>query len=66
MSKTRIVVVVEGGVVQNVISDNDVEVSLIDHDNLSEGGSITVGDFPVEVDRGEVDKFYADPDGYAG
>lgn len=62
---TRVIIVVEGGVVKNVVADGPVEVSLIDHDNLY-GSDVSVGDLPVEVDSAGVDAFYKDPRGYAG
>lgn len=36
MSKPRILVVVEGGVIQNVVSDLPIELHVIDHDRVQD------------------------------
>ena len=62
--KPRVVVVVSGGAVQDIITDIDMDVSLIDHDNIEAGDKPTTGDYANTVDPSEIDKFYADPCGY--
>ena len=65
MPKNRVVVVVEGGVVQDVACDDpDTEVLLVDWDNLKADrkqlGDVAKGNpyaFPVSVGTQEVDRF---------
>lgn len=57
----RVIIVVEGGCVQNVLADTkDIEVLLIDHDNIEEGDTPEPG-FPVEVAPQQVDEIWNDP-----
>jgi hypothetical protein len=54
----RFAVIVEGGVVQEVISETPAEYVLIDHENLEEGGEL---DFtPIACDVQDLDSVVAD------
>lgn len=56
--KERIVIVVEGGVVQNIMTDNpesEVVCFLVDYDNLKEGQTEPPGEWEPELNPAEVE-----------
>ncbi len=61
--KPKVILVVEGGVVQNVIVNTPIEVMLVDHDDLATGGDIPSPGFPTELmDQHEFDDLWSDPE----
>jgi len=64
----KLLVVVEGGIIQNIVSDTeDVEVIIVDYDTddaentieLPTGSTICdTGTYPIEVDAEEVEKYF--------
>jgi len=53
-ARDRVVIIVSGGVVQDVICDRPHDVILIDYDNIEQGDD--VGPYPASVDAKAVDR----------
>jgi hypothetical protein len=57
--KNRILIVVEGGLIQNIFTDKDVAVEVVDWDNLKEGGAIDYEidfGYPITIGSKSLDK----------
>ena len=54
MDRPRVLIIVEGGVVQNVITDSDVIIVLFDRDNLEGGDTTQPHIYPADLVTDEV------------
>lgn len=50
--RVKLLIEIDGGMIQNVISTKDIDIYIIDHDNIKEKGEdTTIAETPVEPDK---------------